>query len=197
MSFTDSSQYLAMEIFLCLPSTVRLLTYTLWFNSSGLQALYPDPIPKSTTVSILTPLDPSIADSLTTYSILPPNTNLTDFLTPILSAYLSTITTPPPPPSETRSLATVCELCDRSWIPLTYHHLIPKGVHGKVLKRGWHTEDQLNNVAWICRACHSYVHSIASNEELAKDWYTIEKLLGREDVINFAGWVGRMRWKGR
>jgi len=195
--YIDQPQYIATEIFMGFPPTVRTLTYSTWLNSAALQALYPDPLPKQTADSILTPLDPSITDSLTTYNILPPNTTLTEFLTPILTSYLSTITTAPPPPSETRDLATACEICDRSWIPLTYHHLIPRGVHAKVLKRGWHTEDQLNSVAWICRACHSFVHRIATNEELAKDWYTVNRLLEREDIANYAGWVGRMRWKGR
>lgn len=95
----------------------------------------------------------------------------------------------------TRDLATGCEICLRSWIPLTYHHLIPKDVHAKALKRGWHHEDQLQNVAWICRACHSFVHRAASNEELAKEWFTVERLLEREDVRAFATWVGKVRWK--
>lgn len=189
--------YIAMQVFMDLPPLIRTLTYTTWFNSPMLQDEYPGTIPTRTATTILTPLDPSISDSLTSYNILPIHTNIAEFLTPVLAAYLSNITTRPPAPSETRNMATACEICGRSWIPLTYHHLIPKGAHEKALKRGWHTEDQLNNVAWICRACHSYVHSIATNEELARDWYTIERLLEREDVIKFAGWVGKLRWKGR
>lgn len=68
-------------------------------------------------------------------------------------------------------------------------------MHAKVVKRGWHTEDQLENVAWLCRACHSFVHRVASNEELAREFYSVERLLGREDVVRFAGWAGRVRWK--
>lgn len=70
-------------------------------------------------------------------------------------------------------------------------------MHAKVLKRGWHTEDQINNVAWLCRACHSFVHGCASNEELAREWFTVEKLTEREDVQGFAKWVGGVRWKKR
>lgn len=194
---TDTSQYIATEIFKGFPFQLRTLTYSAWFNSSSLQALYPDPLPKQATISILAPLDPSITDSLTTYNILPPDTTLTEFLTPILTSFIATITATPTPPSLTKERATACEICDRSWIPLTYHHLIPKQAHSKALKRGWHTEDNLNNVAWICRACHSFVHRVATNEELARDWYTIDMLLEREDVANFATWVGRMRWKGQ
>lgn len=82
-------------------------------------------------------------------------------------------------------------------MPLTFHHLIPRAVHAKVLKRGWHTEDKLEIGAWLCRACHSLVHGVAGHEELAKEWYTVEKLLEREDVMKFGEWVGRVRWKAR
>jgi lambda repressor-like predicted transcriptional regulator len=70
--------------------------------------------------------------------------------------------------------------------------MIPRAVHAKVLKRGWHTEDQLEKVAWLCRACHSFVHRVASNEELAKEFYSVERLLGKKDVVKFAGWVGKL-----
>lgn len=70
-------------------------------------------------------------------------------------------------------------------------------MHAKVLKRGWHREYQLNNVAWLCRACHSLVHRVATNEELAKEYHSVELLMQRDDVEKFAGWVGRVRWKTR
>lgn len=80
---------------------------------------------------------------------------------------------------------------------MTYHHLIPRQMHDKALKRGWHKEWELGKVAWLCRACHSYVHKIATNEELAKDWYDVDLLLEREDVQKWAGWIGKVRWKAR
>lgn len=80
---------------------------------------------------------------------------------------------------------------------MTYHHLIPKSTHERVLKRGWHTEDKLNSVAWLCRACHSFVHRVAGNEELAKSFWSIELLEEREDVKAWVKWVGRVRWKAR
>jgi len=52
-------------------------------------------------------------------------------------------------------------------------------------------------VAWLCRACHSFVHRAASNEELGKDYWSVERLMAREDVQNWAKWVGRVRWKSR
>jgi hypothetical protein len=173
------------------------LTYSAWLNNPSLQALYNDPLSPPRVTSILDPLPPTITDSLITYSLLAPNQTTNEFLPPILNSYLSTLLTPPPKPHEQRPFVTECEICQRSWIPLTFHHLIPKGVHAKVLKRGWHTEDQLNNVAWLCRACHSFVHRAASLDELAKEYYTVEKLVEREDVRRFGEWVGKVRWKAR
>lgn len=82
-------------------------------------------------------------------------------------------------------------------MPLTYHHLIPRSTHEKVVKRGWHEGWRLNAVAWLCRACHSFVHGIGSNEELAREWWSVELLVGREDVQRWRAWVGRVRWRSR
>ena len=49
----------------------------------------------------------------------------------------------------------------------------------------------------LCRACHSFVHRVASAEELAKEFYTVEALVRRDDVQSFAKWVGGVRWKSR
>ncbi|KAL2260574.1 hypothetical protein VTK26DRAFT_5369 [Humicola hyalothermophila] len=118
-------------------------------------------------------------------------------LAPVLSSYIEAQTTPPPPPASTRALASACEICGRDWINLSYHHLIPRMVHDKVVKRGWHHPDDLQNVAWLCGACHRFVHRFAPHEELARRFYTVERLLEAEEVRRFAAWVGRLRWKKR
>lgn len=53
----------------------------------------------------------------------------------------------------------------------------------------------LNKVAWLCGACHSFVHRMASNEELAREWHDVERILERDDVHRWKGWVGGVRWK--
>lgn len=169
----------------------------MWTDSPVLQKQYALPLDATTASLALVSLDPSIPDTLTTYTIISQPSSLPDLLTPILSSYISSVTTAPPAPSQSRSLATACEICERAWIPLTYHHLIPKAVHAKALKRGWHREDDLNAVAWLCRACHSFVHRIASHEELAREWFTVDLLMERDDVEKWAAWVGKVRWKAR
>jgi len=112
----------------------------------------------------------------------------------IVSSYIAEATAPPPPWSSTRTSA--CEICDRD-VPLTYHHLIPRGAHAKALKRKWHPEWMLNSVAWLCRPCHSTVHRVASTEVLARDYYTIDRLLAREDIQKWKGYASKQRWGRR
>lgn len=76
------------------------------------------------------------------------------------------------------------------------HHLIPRFVHAKVVKRGWHRPDQLQNVAWLCGACHRFVHQFANHEDLARHYYTVDLLLEQPEMVAWAEWVGRLRWKG-
>ncbi|KAI9707658.1 MAG: hypothetical protein M1836_000619 [Candelina mexicana] len=190
--FTD---YLATEIFTSLPSDLRTLSYAALQKDPDLSTKYTDPIPPSNLEALLGNIPASVPDTLLSYALLPDLSYLPNLLTPILTDYITTTTSAPPAYSTTRT--TACEICERDWIPLTYHHLIPKEVHAKALKRGWHDEWTLNSVAWLCRACHSFVHRIASNEELAREWWSVEKLRGREDVVAWAKWVGRVRWKAR
>lgn len=44
-------------------------------------------------------------------------------------------------------------------------------------KRGWHGEEVLGSVAWLCRACHSFLHGLVGNEELARGFYTVGLIL--------------------
>ena len=136
-----------------------------------------------------------IVESIETHGLLAHGTDATNFLAATFSAYVASATSPPLPYAETRTSA--CELCERDWIPLTYHHLIPRSSHIKALKRGWAEEWELNKVAWLCRACHNCVHRIESNDSLAEDWNSLEKLSGREDVQSFVKWVSNVRWKKR
>lgn len=188
-------QYLSTEIFTSLPDELRTLSYSAVYNDLELDAKYSDPLSLDTLSSLIDTLPPSVSDSLTSYALISTPGDLSSFLLPIFTSYITSTTLPPPPWQSTRS--TSCELCSRSWIPLTYHHLIPRGVHAKALKRGWAEEWELNKVAWLCRACHSFVHRVATNEDLAREWSSVERLLAREDVKEFVTWVGRVRWKAR
>lgn len=188
-------QYIASELFLSLPPDLRTLSYSAVQNDTMLAEAYATPLDSATLESIVCHIPASITESLLAYNVIEFSDSLPRFLMPILDSYITSITSPPPIWTSTR--ASACEICERNWISLTYHHLIPRSTHAKVLKRGWHEEWELNKVAWICGACHRFVHSIESNEELAKHWHTVELLRDREDVQKWAAWIGKVRWKSR
>lgn len=194
---SDFSDYIASIAFDSIPPELQTITHRIWSDHPSLQEEYALPLTSNDISEKITPtLDPEVSESLTTYGILtPPAEDITTFLAPILTTYLTSTTAAPPPPSTTR--ASECEICGRDWVPLTYHHLIPRFVHAKAIKRGWHRQEDLQNVAWLCRACHSFVHRVLGHEELARDYFTVERLVAREEVRSFAGWVGRVRWKAR
>ncbi|KAF2444104.1 hypothetical protein P171DRAFT_413871 [Karstenula rhodostoma CBS 690.94] len=199
--------YLSTLIFPSLPPDLRTLSYSKYRDNANLQNRYSTPLATSTETHLLNLIPPPALDSLSSYALLPSPPDPLDlhhFFTPVLSSYIATATAPPPIWSSTRTSA--CELCARDWIPLTYHHLIPKSTHDRVRKRGWHAEERLNSVAWLCRACHSFVHRLAGNEELARGFYSVELIVGggidgdsekREVVEAWIRWVGGVRWKSR
>ncbi|QDS71325.1 hypothetical protein FKW77_002045 [Venturia effusa] len=193
----DFLEYLSSEIFPSLPTTLRSLSYANIQDEPSLSETYSVPLTLTDTETLLTTLPPSVSESLSTYALIPDTDSLANLLAPILENYITTASTPPPLDRTSAAQATECELCGRDHVGLSYHHLIPRSVHAKVLKRGWHKEWELSKVAWLCRACHSFVHKIESNESLAREWYTIEKLAEREDVKKWVQWVGRVRWKAR
>lgn len=64
----------------------------------------------------------------------------------------------------------------------------------------------MNSVAWLCRACHSFVHRLASNERLARYYYTVDLIREggvdqdedkAQEVEGWVKWVGGVRWKSR
>lgn len=192
---TEVNQFLASEIFTHLPDILQTISYSTTQQNPSLRTdTYPNPLPNPLIETLSSTLPSTVTETLTVYGLIPDPTDIPEtLLSPLLNEYVSSVTAGPPVWASTRTEA--CEICERDWIPLSYHHLIPRAVHEKVRKRGWHEEWLLNSVAWLCRACHSFVHRMAGNEELARQWYTVERILEREDVQDWAKWVSRIRWK--
>lgn len=194
----DFAEYIAAETFDCLPDELKTLDHHAYAGDADLQARYALPLTGSDVAALVPSLDPAVPESLLAYGITDEIRQGPDeFLAPVLTSFVAAVSAPPPAPSSTRSKAAACELCGRDWIPLTYHHLIPRFVHAKAVKRGWHREEDLQSVAWLCRACHSFVHQFASHEDLARYYYTVDLLLEQDQIVQFAKWISRLRWKGR
>ncbi|KAJ4419808.1 hypothetical protein N0V82_004743 [Gnomoniopsis sp. IMI 355080] len=204
----DFTDYIASLTFDSLPLELQTITHKSWADNPPIQEKYSLPLTSADIREhIVDNLDATVSESLTTYGIItPPAEDVTTLLAPVLTSYLAAITTPPPaPPAPAGASSTTtargktfeCEICERDWVPLTYHHLIPRFVHAKAIKRGWHRGEDLQNVAWLCRACHSFVHRFAGHEALAREYFTVERLLEQEEIRDFARWVSRVRWKAR
>jgi len=188
-------EFLASELFNILPAELKGLSYANLQNDPQLGRRYASSALSRDAEAFIPTMPPSVTDSIEAYGLLSSSTDLSNLVGSVMTEYIDAATAAPPIWSKTR--ASACEICDRSWMPLTYHHLIPKQIHGKALKRHWHDEWMLDSVAWLCRACHSFVHRIASNEELAKDLWTVDLLMERDEIRAWANWVGRVRWKAR
>lgn len=51
----------------------------------------------------------------------------------------------------------------------------------------------LNNTALICRPCHSMVHNLHENFELAENYYSIDLLLTDENVVKHCKWANKQK----
>jgi len=88
---------------------------------------------------------------------------------------------------------TRCELCGREK-PLTFHHLIPKAVHRRKRFQKRHTKDELRSRGIeICRLCHSGIHDLISEKELAEKFTTKEALLENPAVAKHVAWVKKQK----
>ncbi|KAI0323322.1 hypothetical protein GY45DRAFT_1332613 [Cubamyces sp. BRFM 1775] len=175
----EFTSYLAQEVWSYLPHALREATYESRESTPDVDDLSLDAIPTS------------FSDTLVSCGIAEDDEAATTFLRKTLQDYVAEACAPPPVWSKTRTKE--CEICERT-VPLTYHHLIPREVHDKARKKKWHPESMLNSVAWLCRPCHTAVHHVASNEDLAREYYTVERLLAREDIQKWRKYAAKQRW---
>ena len=84
---------------------------------------------------------------------------------------------------------SICEFCGKN-NQLTYHHLIPKCLHGKKYYQKRYTSKFLNeNTIQLCSDCHKEVHKFFNEKELAKKYNTLELLLNNEKIKNYILWI--------
>ncbi|KAH7918793.1 hypothetical protein BV22DRAFT_1100149 [Leucogyrophana mollusca] len=175
----DFTSYLAFEAWGALSQHLRDASYET--RSS---------VPDIDSISIET-TPHSVTETLTAYGLASDSESCQQLMRKIVEDYIKQACAPPPVWSTTRTIE--CEICERE-VPLTYHHLIPRSTHAKVLKKKMHPESIINSVAWLCRPCHTAVHHMATNDELARSYHTVELLLGREDIQKWRKYAARQRW---
>lgn len=79
-----------------------------------------------------------------------------------------------------------CEICER-FVSRTRHHLIPRELHKTLTHK--YSKVELGRTIRICRMCHSTIHRFFSNEQLAREFHTIEALLDDERMYKYAKWA--------
>ena len=85
-----------------------------------------------------------------------------------------------------------CQLCQRI-MPLTDHHLIPRDVQKKYLKRGLMQEADRSRVLKCCRQCHNAIHRLFDHEVLAERLNTLEALLEEEKVQSWVAFASKQK----
>lgn len=75
-------------------------------------------------------------------------------------------------------LAAICPLCGRPIPPAQRdaHHLVPKSKGGR-------------QTAWMHRICHRQIHAVLTENELARQYATVEALLAHPALQVFVAWV--------
>ena len=96
------------------------------------------------------------------------------------------------PETEEQVPPGTCVLCERH-MPLTWHHLYPRDVHKKFLKRGLMTEqDRLCGIS-ICRQCHNTIHRSFDNETLAGRLHSVESLLQEDCMQKWVSYASKQK----
>ena len=75
-----------------------------------------------------------------------------------------------------------CELCLREHLKYTIHHLIPRA------KGGNHGPK-----SHLCQTCHKQIHSMFTENTLAKDLYSIKLLKSNTRVNKFVKWIRKQK----
>ncbi|WP_246008859.1 HNH endonuclease [Hymenobacter metallilatus] len=75
-----------------------------------------------------------------------------------------------------------CGLCERAVQQTSRHHLVPReegGRHGPTVE--------------LCQPCHSTIHLLLSNRQLARQYNTVESLREAQELQTYLHWVRRSR----
>jgi hypothetical protein len=89
---------------------------------------------------------------------------------------------------------SICELCNRELLEfLSFHHLIPRALHGKKRYKKKYTREELNRGLDICKDCHSGIHDLLTEKQLGETYNTKEQLLAHEGIAKHVAWVKKQK----
>lgn len=86
-----------------------------------------------------------------------------------------------------------CALCHRP-LPLSFHHLIPRRVHDRRWFRDHFTLAEMRlRGAWLCRACHDFIHAHFDEATLGRRLNTVALLAAEPLIAHHLEWAARQR----
>ncbi len=85
-----------------------------------------------------------------------------------------------------------CPLCQRL-VKLTFHHLIPKKVHGRNYFKKKYKRHDLQEGINICRKCHNGIHDLYDEMYLGKVLNTLELIQADPALAKHFAWVAKQR----
>ncbi|UPL50052.1 HNH endonuclease [Hymenobacter sublimis] len=85
-------------------------------------------------------------------------------------------------PPEALTNETRCGLCEREVQHTSRHHLVPREEGGRY-----------GPTVELCQPCHSTIHLLLSNRELARHYNSVERLRQAEELQKYLHWVRRNR----
>ena len=83
-----------------------------------------------------------------------------------------------------------CPLCGRQ-VALTFHHLIPRKMHRRNFFKRHFSKAELHQGIYVCRLCHSGIHSLFDEMTLAKQYNSLDRLLACEALRRHCRWVAK------
>lgn len=77
-----------------------------------------------------------------------------------------------------------CPICEKH-LYLTKHHLIPRTTHTSKWFKNHCSKEDKTRYFYICFECHSGIHDLFDEKELARQYNTEELLMATEQMKNY------------
>ena len=90
----------------------------------------------------------------------------------------------------------LCLICGRN-MPLTFHHLIPKRTHTRMLKSGYNKLFLNTHGVDLCRPCHSHIHKLIPLNDMADTFNTLEVILSHPGVQKWIPYIRKQKLTSR
>ena len=84
-----------------------------------------------------------------------------------------------------------CALCSRRADIMTRHHLVPRS---RLQRRSREDRKKLKsqetpNITYLCRPCHDQIHTVFTENELDKQYNSLEMVREHPEMVKFINWI--------